>query len=231
MLIFPRKLGLELVEIRVGLEQRRYRVHKNLLCSRIKHFRKIFDTLDINFCRQLLAAEVNDAHFQTILQQEEDPDAFGLFIEWLYTNRLEPPTEPLSESEKIYVKLCGFAELIGEHELADCAMTNLLSIYRSADKLPDLGIIRLAYENTMGESKLRELMSDVLLWVSTHPEYRHNYPPGNLCQVIGSAALAYDFFEKLGELSGNPMDPRRVFKPTQRLNCHYHWHGVEVQCA
>jgi hypothetical protein len=88
---------------------------------------------------------------------EEDPDAFGLFVEWGYQQR-RPIFHPLSDPKPLY-RLCIFAEKILEERLTNATIDVLTGSKFEHLKTtkPPFDIIEEVYERTMDSSPLRKL--------------------------------------------------------------------------
>jgi len=138
-----------------GKEQ--FRIHKELLCSRVPYFEKMFR--DGGFIESV---------DQTASFPEDDPAIFSLFLEWLYTKNLAPinvanSTEtsgPLVDLMRLYQ----FADKLCLLELADYAITILVSNYDHHHLPPSQFAMKLAYEITGAGSGLRAFMVNFLFF-------------------------------------------------------------------
>jgi hypothetical protein len=72
IVLIYRDLGVEVVDVFVGPERKRYVVHKNLLTAQSDYFKKALTG-------SFMEAEENSIHLK-----EEDPAAVALLIGWLY---------------------------------------------------------------------------------------------------------------------------------------------------
>ena len=71
-------MGADMVDIYVGPKSQLFRVHKSFLTSKISFFEKMFSG-------EFKEAKENKATFP-----EDDPEAFEILIEWVYTGILRP---------------------------------------------------------------------------------------------------------------------------------------------
>jgi len=77
-----------MVDIVVGPNQKLFRVHKDLLCSKEPYFQAMFNGGFL---------ETTD---QAAKLLEDDPDMSGLFLGWLYAGRLTPiPLQTKSKTD------------------------------------------------------------------------------------------------------------------------------------
>ena len=67
-----------MVDIYVGPSKQHFHLHKNLLCSKVDYFRKMFES------------SFKEGVEQAATLPEDDPNAFALFVQWLYQESLTP---------------------------------------------------------------------------------------------------------------------------------------------
>jgi hypothetical protein len=75
-----RSIGTEAVTIYVGENRKAFIVHKDFLCQRVPYFSKTFKG-------QFLEAQERAVHLK---DDADSPEAFELFINWLYRDTLPP---------------------------------------------------------------------------------------------------------------------------------------------
>jgi len=143
-------MGVDMVDIFVGQAQFHFRVHKDLLCSRVPYFKAMFNS-------GFMESQTQSAEFS-----EDDATTVALFIEWLYAMRLRPAdytkSTPTSGPIWDYILLYKFAEKLCLPDLCDYLMSSLITAYRIVDRLPSFQGIILAYKNTNERSPLRRFM-------------------------------------------------------------------------
>ncbi|TVY49193.1 Actin-binding protein [Lachnellula occidentalis] len=151
---YGRELGLGMVDILIGPGKETFRVHKNLLCTKVPYFHKMF------------SGGFKEASEQAAKMPDDDPGTFGLFLEWLYAGRITPipPIKPNGRDEhrEIYfrrVKLYCFAEKIVCPKLMDYTMTVIISTHLRTNTLPRFEPITFVYQNSPSCSVLRKFMS------------------------------------------------------------------------
>ncbi|KAL9608849.1 MAG: hypothetical protein Q9167_006335 [Letrouitia subvulpina] len=95
-----------MVTIHVGQKRKQFHVHRNLLCSKSAFFQAAFSAGPP-------AAAASDPDTvprlrTAIYLEDHDPNAFGLFVDWLYKDKFtgptyEPPLPPQPQQQKIHV--------------------------------------------------------------------------------------------------------------------------------
>ncbi len=205
-----------MVDIFVGQTQTHFRVHKDLLCSRVPYFKAMFKGA-------FMESQTQSAKFP-----EEAATTVALFIEWVYTSRLRPIdyTKSTATSGPIWdrILLYGFAEKLCLPELCDYLMSNLITTYGIAGLLPSFQGVILAYNNTNERSPLRKFMVQALC--ITVMQKDEGYEPSD---IMGNAmAECPDLVVDLLWLM-RPDKP--VAKnPTHERKCKFHIHKVGKEC-
>lgn len=157
---------------------------------------------------------------------EDDPDAFGLFLGWLYVGRLTPmpPTDDAPKRIEVtaqHIKLYCFAEKIVSPALMDWAMTFIISICRRNDILPYFDAIKLAYENSQPKSHLRKLMARILHHIIAEDTTHADTTNEEIAKVLlKNEALAADFVRLVRASSG-----KGIQDPTEMRPCLFHVHA------
>lgn len=78
-----------MVTIHVGQKRKQFHIHRNLLCAKSAFFQAAFSAAP-----PAAAASDPDAKVRlrtAIYLEEKDPDAFGLFVDWLYKDKFVGP--------------------------------------------------------------------------------------------------------------------------------------------
>lgn len=171
-----------MVEILVGPSEHAFRVHKTVLCGKIPYFDKMFN------------GGFKEAQEQYANLPDDDPDAFGLFLEWLYVGRIPPiPRKSISNNEertKMHldrIKLYCFAEKIMAPTIMDSTITSIIRAHIRNNTSPGFLTIEFAYQNSPSTSCLRKYMSLVV----------HDLTTSSL--VGWSNEEFHNFLMKLGE--------------------------------
>ncbi|KAF7893301.1 uncharacterized protein EAF02_000839 [Botrytis sinoallii] len=94
-------LGNELVTITIGKEKQKFTLHKQLLCESVEYFRAAFS-----------AGGFQESHSSCMDMPEDDPEAFELFVHWLYRGEVRRATK-LTDIDQ-FLKLYVFSEKFQE---------------------------------------------------------------------------------------------------------------------
>jgi hypothetical protein len=143
------------VKIYVGPKKKKWVVHLDVICERSEFFRKAFTGGFI------------EANNKEIYLHEDDPKAFGLFIDWIYCKNLycqmhhEDPADITFKHIKDWLSLYIFADKIALQELSEQALEQYKQC--SEGTLPCVSEIQLIYENTPEQSSLREHIVNALV--------------------------------------------------------------------
>ncbi|PQE12675.1 BTB POZ domain-containing protein [Rutstroemia sp. NJR-2017a BBW] len=209
-----RRLGTKIVTIYVGKDKAEFAIHKKLLCDRVKFFDKAF------------RGRFKEAEDGVMHLPEEDPDAFGLFVEWIYQARL--PSFHSLEDSKLFYKLYMFAEKTVQEELANATADILrgAKYHFIGTKELVFDIIEEVYEKTIDRSPLRKLCaSDLACQVHNHINrwggFTNTPYPRRKCRQDLETVCMVEYMGDHGH--GDP--------PFGWGKCHFHRHIETVSCA
>jgi hypothetical protein len=163
---------------------------------------------------------------------EDCPEAFGLFVAWIYQDKIELPKDMDEVSPiPIFIKLFGFAEKYGIVELADKMIDTLIKVMVTKDWHPKPDDMELAYdpEYIPAHSKLRLLMSRSFVYLTlvhnedlTITHWNRNFMTD---AAMRTPELLIDAFGLMrGQAGVKPMDARYASA------CDYHRHGEGLPC-
>lgn len=94
---------------------------------------------------------------------DESPDAFGLFVDWLYKGRI-PFIASQRHLERLF-KLYVFAGNIASKELADQTLDKIMDISAwSSTAKTTLEMVAYVFKNTAADSPLRQWALRDLVW-------------------------------------------------------------------
>ncbi|PQE11709.1 BTB POZ domain-containing protein [Rutstroemia sp. NJR-2017a WRK4] len=142
------RLGTVIVTIYVGEDKVKFTIHKKLLCDHVKFFDKAFRG---GF------KEVADG---VVHLPDQDPDAFGLFVEWIYQTHF--PSFRSVDDPRIFCRLYMFAEKTAQEDLANATADILGNSGVIRTERPVFDIIKEVYEKTIDGSPLRKLCASSL---------------------------------------------------------------------
>lgn len=146
--------------INVGSEDRKrtFTIHQTLLSSNSK-----LSETNLDDGQRTELEEIN--------LPDDDPEAFSLYQQWLYTGRL--PSKPnqskgagLQEEYVVLTKFYILGESLGDVGAKNVAIQALLNCWREAsttifDHLPNVEVISIMYNGTTEADKGRKLMVDL----------------------------------------------------------------------
>jgi hypothetical protein len=151
-----RTMGDEVVSIYVGPKRKKFLVHKKLICEASDFFSKAFTG-------GFQEAQENSMHLP-----EDDPNAFALFIDWIYRSKI--PKGKKQEDQATLYNLYIFAEKLCLDDLANATMDQIQKLLDSFGSSFDehSTLISKVYIETSSDSPLRKLCYHLMalhLWV------------------------------------------------------------------
>ncbi|THV48588.1 hypothetical protein BGAL_0239g00100 [Botrytis galanthina] len=144
-------LGNELVTITIGKEKQKFTLHKRLLCESVEYFRAAFSGF-------------RESQSSSMDMPEDNPEAFELFIHWLYRGEVRSATK-LTDVDQ-FLQLYIFAEKLCLNELANKTMDAIQAISDDLDESPQCSLEQLdgVWRNTSSESPLRKWLIRILVY-------------------------------------------------------------------
>lgn len=139
-----------MVFVDVGAEQKRYAMHKGLLCSRSGYF------------KAALTGKFREAEDQVVTLDDEEPETFRMFNAWLYTDVLVEDSDPLAISWSSMFNIYIFAEKRIIPLLQNAAIDAIIRASKK-ENFPSEEI-RHAWAMTGEKSSLRKLLVDLRLY-------------------------------------------------------------------
>ncbi|PVH87741.1 hypothetical protein DL98DRAFT_649351 [Cadophora sp. DSE1049] len=151
--------------------------------------------------------------------QETSIEAFELFVNWLYTQSLwsESGDKKCEENLECLVHLYVFADMVRVPSLMNQTLDTLQKIRDRALKIPGVGSLSSAWNNTTDTSPFRRLIVDWIVWdlrASTFDDsWLDQMPAQCVLEVLRAMRTVINQFKNtaLGE----------KMKPTQRMNNYY----------
>ena len=139
--------------MKVGPTKAAFEIHKGLLCHQSGYFN---GALTVSF-REALDGEV--------LLEDEEPEFFQLFNEWIYSGRIpQDLSSPRGPNYSVLLDLYAFGERSSVPELQNSVIDTMLSA-DYVHEYPSPVVINLAWTNTPGTSKLHNFLVDYYLHV------------------------------------------------------------------
>lgn len=228
---YSRQLGTQIVDIYVGPNRRHFHLHKQILCDKVPFF------------QMMLTGGYKETQDQEASLEEDDPDAFDLFVQWLYKDRLLPidvsKQTPDLDCGPFFdlIKLYYFAEKICLADLMDYVMSVLQAAYDKSvleepyndfETLVNLTVMKYVNQNTSPAAKLRLFMAEQYHHVTRPPGYEfrswYTMPPS----LVERPELAEDIdvMELIQSIQNQP--PKMpMLGPMRGPFCYYHIHEVK----
>lgn len=127
----------------VGKKRKEYQVHVALLCDGSKFFKEYF--------------EKPHADKLNVYEPLVDVPAFEVFLNWLYSGRLNVPFAPDNQSIRPYLNLYFLSVKFQNETLSNSILDGIRLFYRDADSLP-LDDVVFVYSHTKAGDPLRMFM-------------------------------------------------------------------------
>jgi hypothetical protein len=146
-----RSLGEDIVILYVGSKRKRFHIHKKLLCDRSLFFQNAFKS-DSNF---------KEATEGAMYLLGDDPDAFDMFVNWLYRDQLPGPPVDISDNvnqSRYYRRLQDtffLAEKYCINTLNNIVIDRIQDFQKRRNRVLNADGIRAIYANTHQSSKFR----------------------------------------------------------------------------
>ncbi|KAK4999220.1 hypothetical protein LTR66_001699 [Elasticomyces elasticus] len=135
-------LSRDMVDIYVGSETTHWILHEKLLCHRSKFFRNIF-----------YSKESKNKAFGL---PDEDDEPFRMFVGWLYSGAVKPPTEEKDLGLLFDLYLMG--EKWEIRRLIIDVLDAVRRFYHDTNTFPGLRRVQYVYANTEQDSPMRQLL-------------------------------------------------------------------------
>ncbi|PVH69459.1 hypothetical protein DL98DRAFT_598630 [Cadophora sp. DSE1049] len=190
------KLGSDIVTFKVGAsnETRTFKIHKDILCEKAPHFDTLFN------------GPFLEGQTQVAVLDEDDPDAFELFVSWVYQSEIEMTNMTDKQAFELFIDLFAFAEKYNLTTLADHTMDFFLKKFAAEHwVVGHEGLVR-GYRKTHAKSKLRLFLARTYVYVTLTFE---------------------DHETKTGWAK---KDIRAAIVESEDLCCDYHQHGEDESC-
>jgi hypothetical protein len=208
-----------MVDIYVGPSKQNFPLHKHLLCTKVPYFRKMFEST------------FKEGVEQAATLPEDDPNAFALFVQWLYRDSLTPldirkHSPPENDIFLDRIRLYCFAEKILLPNLMDLTMTILFSNYKKLGKMPTDEAVGLAYQHSGPKSPIRTFMTRSVAWSITQQTSTSWTTEGLAGTLMTSGELTYDVVELLRGTSSV-----KLYGPCEVDRCKLHVHEESSQAC
>ncbi|KAH6672093.1 hypothetical protein B0J14DRAFT_86397 [Halenospora varia] len=219
---FGSLLGIDMVDLYVGPSKHRFHVHRDILCTKIPYFAKMFGG-------GFVEATTNSAEFP-----EDEVQAFDLMLFWVYTGTLRPfkyikDTSTSSSNTYNYSwnidNFYGTAEKWCLPELQDCIMDTYLNEVAATGVSPGPSGIRNGYLKTSENSGLRRFYAKCFAFALIHKDSSGIWDTRGMAELMGICDLAHDVLALLRTRTF-----REIINPIGLPRCDFHVHGKNISC-
>lgn len=219
-----RELGEDIVKLVVGSddEAKTFPVHRKRLCQKVPYFEAMFNGPYI------------EGQTQSAKMPEDDPIAFQSMLAWVYLDTIEHFTAKSTKGGPIldmthYITLYALAEKYNITELADMTMDYMLRESVMPNCFPRPDQIKICYELTHAESKLRVFVSRCFAYLTLTLKDDHAKGLWNKDKLydlmVEVPDLGKDALLLLRHQAGKTIPDPRIAPP-----CDYHQHAAEDPC-
>lgn len=163
----------ETFDVLVGPKQQLFTVHHDVITNRSDFF-----------C-QARAPQWNKDKSLPVELQHADPQIFDMYLHCVYHNEVPEFTygedEFVTERYEVFVDLYILADSLLDHATMGLAIDEIHQI-RAAEVLPEAGVIRYAYRNTMPDCTLRNALVEIYANATSLPD--GNFPNAFLRSIV-----------------------------------------------
>ncbi|ETN42519.1 uncharacterized protein HMPREF1541_01676 [Cyphellophora europaea CBS 101466] len=214
-----RLLSGPLLDIYVGLEQRHWALHQNLL---IHHSRFFDETFTVN-------GEHKRIKEGKLYLPDEDPEAFELLVKWLYQGRIEDVSQKPKEAKWDYAFTCQklyiLSTTVGLNELQNLAIDQFRKGCHDSALVPGPEEMIPIYRKTASHSPFRRLVSKIAARQIMDPDHQLDAGTYRDC-FEASPDFAVDVINEIrAGTSGILLDD-----PTVGNSCNFHEHEDGASC-
>ncbi|KAL2064592.1 hypothetical protein VTL71DRAFT_3729 [Oculimacula yallundae] len=214
---FQQAMGSEVVELIVGPEKKKFIVHKDLLCSKVPYFEKMFKG-------GYSEATNNSAAFP-----EDNVECFDLLLGWIYNGRLRALTADTKNANGVRViswsmsDFYSFTDKICLPDLQDYALDLYINMAEKGNTLPDVSHIKELYKCSTANSGIRKFASASFRKALTLQDENLWLMDDMQKLLAENLDLRVDFLTSIRE-GEEVKDPRQVPR------CTFHQHGDRKGC-
>ncbi len=206
-----------MVEIYVGKDQRRWALHRNLLCHHSTYF------------EDLLPREPKNGKELRLDLPENDPSAFELLVKWLYQGSIEDVSDMPRGRKWDYAVACQglyvLCNKIDIPQLKNLAIDQYRKGCNEAGLVPDPEEMEPIYNSSPPDSPFRKLVVKIAARQIMDPEVDQDASAYKCC-FEGNPDFAVDLVNAIREGAGGKL----FMDPTEGETCAYHEHEHGSTC-
>ncbi|KUJ10645.1 uncharacterized protein LY89DRAFT_595908 [Mollisia scopiformis] len=206
-----------MVDILVGPEQELFRVHLKILPKKVAYFQKMF------------SSGFKEAVERKAYLPEDSPEAFHLFLEWLYIENFRT-SDKADGKDGLRVKVYCLAEKICQPDLMDYTISSIISNLDRDGRILLTSTMLSAYKSSDPDSKLRKFVARCFFYaLYSDPNSNGDWNIEELSEAMNASQdLCRDALTLVRDLlqyGGSRVDPRRLAK------CTFHTHEKGAACS
>jgi hypothetical protein len=209
------------IEVLVGMPALTFTVHEGLICASSAFF------------KAAMSHNWQESEKRTVRLEEDEPDLFGIYLNWLYCRTL-PTREHHWDYTEIFqlAKAYVLGDRLQDGDFTDCVIDAFIETFkgmvRRSEKnrrYPSAWIITYIYDHTSESSVLRRLLVDIYTYAGEHHWVAKCEPKDELPKAfLYSLAAAMFDIDKCTR-------SKAILNPVNLLaTCHYHQHSLPEQC-
>ncbi|MCJ1335596.1 hypothetical protein MMC09_000868 [Bachmanniomyces sp. S44760] len=148
------------VEIIVGPKEKRFHIHRKVLCQKSSYF------------KHLLEGGFKESTQSVLKLPEDDPDAVAAFLSYIYKDNLDDLDPTSLRTMTIAVRLYRFAAKICLAPLQNACLDYVFGSVQSIYGIPSLWLTAEHFENSMPSDKMRMLLVDIEVWFINNSAFK-----------------------------------------------------------
>lgn len=210
-----------MVDIYVGTERKKFRLHRDLLCDRSDYLRAYF------------MGSIEEAKDNEIFLPEDDVESFKLFVDWLYGAPLQNISADHDTPEKPYIGLVFLARKLCLEHLQNEAMNHILEFHRTNPDSIGYQLLYHIYQNTSDQDHIRSYWVALAAYVIACKQVAA-LTADDQRLIWGGGDIAVDFTHWLSIFyAGSRGDRELIAKmdPRKVPFCSYHKHDSTPLCS
>ena len=150
------------MKVFIGHEEKAFVIHKRLVCQVSPYF------------KAALNGSFEESVDGELRLHEQEPELFNCFVEWVYSGNVElsklcgkqhHDSEVWTKFSKLYL-LSKYLQCsaFGNRLLDSAPVISILDQQKYT--LPDAGIVKMVYENTVGQCGIRRYLAATFVWLT-----------------------------------------------------------------
>ena len=208
-----------MIDVFVGAEQKKFHLHRDLLCDRSEYFKACFEG---NF---------KEAQQKELFLPEEDIESFDLFVRWLYG---APLKEVSSDDDLlIYLALIVLANKLCLEYLRNETMDHILRFHRRTPGSVRYECLHYIYQNISSQDHIRNYSVCLAAWMTVW-KLQPQLTADCIRLIREGGDLAVDFTFRLSifhAMSKGDHEAIACLDPRKVSNCLYHKHNSTPVCS